>query len=413
MTRFIKEKIDETPIVDTVFAVVDKANQAKATLGKEQVIDATIGALYDEDENLVAFDSVYTPYNKIDNKIKAKYAQSFIGNDTFRTQVYNWVTQDINLDLAHSVIATPGGSGAISMTIMNTLDQDQTIVLPEIAWGSYKLMASMNNLKAETYSLFENDAFNLTNFETVCSDVMNKQKKLVVIINDPCHNPTGYSLSQTEWEKVIDILNTCSKQGPVVLINDIAYIDFAYDFKSSRDYLQTFNNISDNVLISIAFSSSKTMTAYGLRCGAALLLATSQDSVRQAEIVMEKSARAIWSNIPNAPMENFVYVTSEGLSEYTKEKDYFVALLEKRSQVFLEEAKEVGLKHYPYKEGFFVTLEISNNEIKQKFHEACMNDQIYTVQVNKGIRIALCSLNTEKTKGLAKRLKAILDAVSE
>ncbi len=32
---------------------------------------------------------------------------------------------------------------------------------------------------------------------------MEKQNRLVIVINDPCHNPTGYSLSEDEWKKVI------------------------------------------------------------------------------------------------------------------------------------------------------------------------------------------------------------------
>ena len=70
---------------------------------------------------------------------------------------------------------------------------------------------------------------------------MQQQKKVVAIINDPCHNPTGYSLSDDEWNAVIDVLNELSKQGPVILLNDIAYIDFAYRGEQARDYLRNFD----------------------------------------------------------------------------------------------------------------------------------------------------------------------------
>ena len=412
MTRFIRKAIDSTPIVDNVFAVVDLAKKAKEQLGKEVVIDATIGALYDEDEQLVAFRSVYHPYNEIESKIKANYAESFSGNPAFRKQVYKWVVQQVDLHLAHTTIATPGGSGAVSTTINNILDQKETLIIPDIAWGSYRLMATMNNMDVETYSLFDGDHFNITSFKEVCQRVMDRQKKILVIINDPCHNPTGYSLSKKEWEEVIYFLNECGEQGPVVILNDIAYIDYSYDFENSRNYLETFNAINKHVLIVVAFSSSKTLTSYGLRCGAALIMAQCEESVRQLEIVMEKSARAIWSNIPNAAMENLVYVTTKGVDAYLEEKDYFVSLLEKRSKLFLQEAKEVGLQHYPYKEGFFVTLKVEDKDLCTKLHKACIEEHIYTVQVNKGIRIALCSLKLEKTKGLAKRIKEIFDTLS-
>lgn len=411
MKTFIRNKVDATPIVDNVFSIVSKAAEAKAKYGADKVVDATIGSLYDEEGSLVAFKSVFDNYNKIDNKKKAKYAASFNGNPDFRERVYTWVKQDADLKLAHKVVATPGGSGAVSSTIIDILDENETLIIPEIAWGSYKLMASMNNIACTTYSLFEEDHFNLAALEKVCREVMAKQNKVLLVINDPCHNPTGYSLSKEEWEKVVCILNEISKDGPVILLNDIAYIDYAYDFAHSRDYLESFNNISNNVVVVVAFSCSKTLTSYGLRCGAALILAKQEESVREVEIVMEKTARATWSNIPNAAMENFVYVTGEGFEAFDEEKAYYVSLMKKRSEIFTSEADACGLEYYPYKEGFFVTLKVEDKDLLDKYHEVLMENNIFTVKVNKGIRVAICSLSVEKSYGLAKRMKDILDTL--
>lgn len=95
------------------------------------------------------------------------------------------------------------------------------------------------------------------------------------------------------------------------------------------------------------------------------------------------------------------------------EKDKYISLLKERSTIFLTEAKEVGLNVYPYHEGFFVTVMIENNELRNKYHEALMQEHIYTVCVNKGIRVAVCSLSVKHCKGLAKKMKMILDNVKE
>lgn len=160
----------------------------------------------------------------------------------------------------------------------------------------------------------------------------------------------------------------------------------------------------------VAFSISKTCTSYGLRCGAAVLCGKDPQQVREVEIVFEKAARATWSNIPNAAMDNFTWVTTENLENFLNEKQSYIDLLKQRSSIFLKEAKEANLPIYPYKEGFFVTLEI-DNDLKQKYHEALMKEHIYTVQVNKGIRVAVCSLPIEKCYGLAKKMKEILDSI--
>ena len=407
--RFVKNEVNTTPIEDTVFVIVEKAAEAKAQYGKDKVVDATIGSLYDESGKLVAFDSVFTPYNEIPKEIKAKYAGSFTGNKSYRDQVANWLLGSINSTLTHSVIATPGGTGAVNITISECLDQGETVVLPQIAWGSYQLMATMANLKTKTYSLFEDDHFNMTDFKQTCHEVMAQQKKLVVVINDPCHNPTGYSLTEAEWKEVICFLNECVKQMPVVLLHDIAYIDYSYDIIHSRDYMEQFNAISENVIIVIAFSCSKSLTSYGLRCGAALIMGQNAEDVRNVEVVFEKAARATWSNIANAAMDNFTYVTTDHLATYNKEKASYVELLKQRSDIFTSEAKEAGLPCYPYKEGFFVTIRMDNNEQRDRYHQALMDELIFTVKVNQGIRVAVCSLSVSDCKGLAKRMKTILD----
>ncbi|MBP3398997.1 MAG: aminotransferase class I/II-fold pyridoxal phosphate-dependent enzyme [Erysipelotrichaceae bacterium] len=407
---FVRKTANLTPIVDTVFSIVKLAQQDKMENGPEHVVDATIGSLYDESGTLVAYKSFFDHYNAMDNKSKAKYAASFTGNESFRQQVINWVFQNHAPSLTKKVIATPGGSGAVSTTFNMILDQNETVILPEIAWGSYKLMAQQNCLNTISYSMFEDDHFNLASFKQVCTQVLNQQHKLLVVINDPCHNPTGYSLSHEEWNEIIAFLNECSKQGPVVILNDIAYIDYGYNQNEIRSYYDCFEKLNDNVFLVVAFSISKTCTSYGLRCGAAVLCAKDPQQVREVEIVFEKAARATWSNIPNAAMDNFSWVTTENLENFLNEKQSYIDLLKQRSSIFLKEAKEANLPIYPYKEGFFVTVKI-DNDLKQKYHEALMKEHIYTVQVNKGIRVAVCSLPVEKCYGLAQRMKKILDSI--
>lgn len=406
---FIKKNINKTPIADPVFSIAEKAKAAKERVGTENIIDATIGTLYGEDGNIIAFDSVFKPYDAISKETKAAYASSFTGNPSFREQVYQWILGDINSSLAHSVIATPGASGAIAVTMRSVLEEGQTVILPDIAWGSYKLMAEMNNLETAAYQLFDGDHFNLDDFKRVCREVMAKQNRLLIVINDPCQNPTGYSLSVDEWHEVVEFLNECGEQVPVVLLNDIAYIDYAYDLEHSRDYLETFNDFTENVLAILGFSCSKGLTSYGLRCGAAVVLAQTADAVREVEIIFEKEARAIWSNIPNAAMDNFTYVTTENREAFMAEKAKAVALLKQRSDIFTSEADACGLAYYPYKEGFFVTLEMLDNQRRDHYHDALMKENIFTVKSNKGIRVAICSLRVSECKGLAPRMKRILD----
>ena len=137
---FVKDSVNKQPIVDNVFTIVSKAKQAIAEYGNDAVVNATIGSLYGEDGKLVALDTVYDSLKNLDNRSMAAYAASFTGNPDFKEQVYDWVLNG-NSHLNHEVIATPGGTGAVDMTVSYCLDPGQTLVLPSLAWGSYNRMA--------------------------------------------------------------------------------------------------------------------------------------------------------------------------------------------------------------------------------------------------------------------------------
>ena len=77
--NFVKDSVNQQPIVDTVFTIVAKAKEAKEKYGADQVVDATIGSLYNEEGQLVALDSVLNSLKNLDNKVLAKYAASFTG----------------------------------------------------------------------------------------------------------------------------------------------------------------------------------------------------------------------------------------------------------------------------------------------------------------------------------------------
>jgi aspartate aminotransferase/aromatic-amino-acid transaminase len=407
--KFLRDLANTTPINDTIFTIVKKAKADIALNGPDNVINATIGTLCDENAKLVAFNSVYNSYNNIENSVKASYAQSFVGNREYIDAVDQWLYGDINLKLHRKGLATIGGSGAISATFLNSLDPNETVIFPNVAWGSYKLMADQFALKSATYNILQNGKFDFISFKEVILETAKKQKRILVVINDPCQNPTGYSMTEEEWKQVIDFVNTLSKKTPVIILNDIAYIDFSFN-KNNRKYMEQFNNISKNVTVFTAFTTSKSLTQYGLRCGALIMMTQSEKDLEDLFIVYEKSARGIWSNVPNGAMINFSTTINENKTEYLKEKQFYIDLLKQRADLFINQAIECKLPTYQFKEGFFVTLKV-NNETRDKLHSELMENHIYTIKTNLGIRVAICSTPLNKIDGLACKIKEILDTI--
>ena len=397
---FIKKQQDLKPLDDTVFR-----NNTLAKTRKSEgvdVINATIGTLCDEDGNIVAYKSVYNDIKKMDDKIKASYPDSLKGNKKYLDAIYKFVIEDNCPSLYHREIAATGGSGSISSSIGAMLDEGSSILIPSIAWGSYKLMAEQNHLKPVTYNMFKNNKFDLSDVKQKMKEIVKNEGKVFFIINDPLQNPTGYSLTQNEWKNLIDFVNTLD--GEVIILNDIAYIDYSFR-KNPKEYMKLFNNINDNVAIIVAFSGSKTMTSYGLRYGASIVLTKKEEDAINIVNVLEKIGRATWSCVNNCGMNSFVNMFYNYQDKFLKEKKKYINLLKKRASVILRNAKEVGIPLYPFKEGFFVTIKCEDNASRDELYNKLLDRDIYLVKTNLGLRIAICSLPLNQCKIIMQKIK--------
>ncbi len=410
MNAFLNKQADGKVMVDKVFKAAVKAREAKLQYGDDAVVDATLGTLFDEEGTFVAFDSVWGVYEGIDKIQKAKYAASIQGNPRFREAVYNWLFGEIDEEIKCEILATPGGAGAISSTIKNILNPGETVIKPSQGWGPYKTMAKEYGVTLTDYNLFKDGCFDIEDFKSTLSNVMKLQGKVLVIINDPCHNPTGYTMSSDEWDQVISFVNNLSKEGPVVILNDIAYVDFNTAGSSWKQHFKKYKTLNENAMAIIAFSTSKTLTAYGARAGAAVCITKNDNELQKFINAGIYSARSIWSTVNNSAMELFADVTmiEENKTLYLKEKQKYVELIKDRANIFVTEANAVGLDIYPFREGFFVTVKIQDDSEKEALNLRLQEKNIFTVEVDGGLRIAICSVPKRKLIGLAQRIKDVL-----
>ena len=275
------------------------------------------------------------------------------------------------------------------------INENDTIILPDVAWGNYKVIAQELNLNVVNY-----DIYNLDSLLTKIDEV---NEKVFLVINSPSHNPCGHSYTIDEWKVIFDKLNNCGKE--VVLLNDIAYIDYTYN--NAKEYFSLFNNLNDNVLVLLAYSCSKSFSYYGKRVGAFIAINNDNDFLDTYINMCARIARSTWSNVNHGAMSNVASLLKNHHDEYVKERNASIELLKKRSDLFIKEAKENNLPIYPYTSGFFVTLKIENLEVRDKAHQRLVDNHIYTVKVNKGIRIGICALSLEKISGLASKIRDI------
>jgi aromatic-amino-acid transaminase len=408
---FLKSSGIDTLLEDAVFQVVLEAKTAQSIHGIDKVVNGTLGALYDEDNNLVTFPSVYQTFQSMSDKDKARYADRIDGSISFQDAIRQWLFKDSLFE--SDVLASIGGSGAISMAISNSLDRGETVLIPEIGWAPFHTISKQAQVNVETYQLFHEDRFNFSNLQEKMMEMIQKQGKVVLIINDPCHNPTGYTMSDEEWSTLLELLTSFKTLGPVVLILDVAYIDFSQLRNHYHHRFRSLATLPSHVLSAITFSASKTLTAYGMRLGALVLVSSNQAERKRFQHACLHMIRGTWSIANTGAMELMTRTSNQSLLQiaYETDRSENQIMLNKRAQLFLKEAREVSLPLYPYKEGFFVMIRLPNYQIAKEIDRLLKDQLIFGVLMTGGIRLALCSIPLRHIQGLAKKIKETINKV--
>lgn len=389
-----------------ILALAKEAQIAKQK--NPQVIDATIGMFYDDEKQMV-IPQIKEAYNKVSLETAFPYG-SVSGGKLFEDNVLSWIFGDgknrIDQHFHLQVLATPGGSGALSIFFGTYGNQGDFVVVPDIRWR-YDFFTQAAKLQIKSYPLFKNKAFNLEGLKETLDEITPKQKSVMVVINDPCHNPTGYQLTEDEWKKLIELFNGYP-HNEIYMIYDIAYFDYdPRGFESARKRFEMFDKFSANVSVLIAFSASKSLGIYGVRLGAAIGMF--KNAAAYDYFVKEALENALgkWSTAPSIGIEIFNYISENNhKNEYLPYLKKLTSILKSRGDIFTEEARHTKLAYYPYQGGFFLLIKSENPlaDYKKLIAEA----GIYLIPMDQGLRLALCSLTTHEIFGLAQKIASII-----
>ncbi len=381
---------------DKIFGVSNLAKKRISEIGKENVINSTIGALLDDDGNLIVLSSVIDALKNLAPKDYAEYAP-IAGTPEYLATVKKAVFGKYNPSGYVEACATPGGTGAIRNAIQNYTKRGDTVLTSDWHWSPYGTITAEIERKLATYTLFDEEQnFHFRSFEENLNQILNTQDETVVIINTPAHNPTGYTFTLDDWDKVNQILKNAAenKEKKITLLVDIAYLDFSGDADEYREFFSKLEDFPENVLVLIAFSTSKGYTLYGMRCGALLCMTPNKDIADEFKMVVSFSSRGSWSNGTRSSMVvlSQIFADEALLSKVTEEREKYLSLLTKRGTAFMNAAKACGLKTCPFDSGFFITIPCKDAD---KVGEELQKSNIFAIPIGEGIRISIASISEE------------------
>ncbi|MFA5235594.1 MAG: aminotransferase class I/II-fold pyridoxal phosphate-dependent enzyme [Bacilli bacterium] len=391
-------------MVIDILQISREAREAKRHF--HDVVDGSVGMFIDEEGFVGGLPIVYENLVKMAPEQLIPYP-AVDGGQPFKDNVFGWVFQGyehlIKEHFHTYVVATPGGSGAIAAVLHNHSNPGDEVLVSDIRW-QYDRFAEPARLKLHHHPLFKGDKFDLEGFTRELKALCQIQHRVIVIINDPCQNPSGYTLTHEEWLGILEALNR-QTANEIIFLYDIAYIDYSCEV-DQRAKAAELVKLAPHVNVFLAFSGSKTFGTYGIRVGALIGLGRDADWIAKSRNLVFNFARGTWSCTPTPAIELVNRMLSPEMKPaFLEGLKRARATIIKRGQLFLEQAKAVGLPLVPYRNGFYVIVTCPNSyEVYQKLTE----HRIYAVPVDQGIRMALCSMSLKDIDGLPARLKKII-----
>ena len=375
---------------DPIFALNAEA-QRRAAAG-ETVINATLGALMEDDGSLAVIPCVLEALARVPARKAAAYAP-ISGDPPFLRAVIQDVFGTGELARQTVAAATPGGTGALYHALTHFLEPGQALLTTSYFWGPYQTLATHTGRRLETFEMFASDGgLHLTAFEDALAHTIARQGRALVFLNSPCHNPTGYSLDEREWDALAGIVSRAAERAPVALLVDLAYARFGS--KASQSWTSIVPRIAGPATLLVAWSASKSFAQYGARVGA--LLALHQDEGERTRIAnaLSFACRGTWSNCNHLGLLAIAELLSEPAlhARADEERGRLIRLLDERVAAFNREARAAGLAYPRYEGGFFVSVFCNDPEqAAAKMRE----EGVFVVPLKEksggAVRVALCS----------------------
>jgi len=392
------------PATDLIFSLNTEAQQRKNA--GEAILNATVGALLDDGGGQVVLESVMALWRELTPGEVAPYAPITGDPGFLRALVQrHWP----KLETFGTGCATPGGSGALALSAHNLLEPGMVVLTAAPHWGPYAALAGENGVSLATAPFpGPGQPLDAEAWRRAGSALLERQQRLLVWLNEPCHNPTGRSLSPGDRRALMDVLIALADEGPVTLLLDCAYLDYTTDPQHVRDALDAYAELGGErrVLVGASLSLSKALTLYGGRAGA-LVFPWCRDAALQAALGV--SCRGAFSNCSRAPQSLLLRLERDGKrqEQLNAEHRHWSQVLEGRAMALDRALRAQGLEGAAWMGGFFTTLAAPDAEAAAK---RLRERGVYVVPMPGGLRVGLCGLPSSSAPIFADAIKYAFQA---
>ena len=379
---------------ESIFALHREAQRRRGR--GERIIDGTVGALLDDGGHLAVLPTVKRCLSELPPGQWAPYAP-LTGEPAFLDAVRRAVLPP-ELRAAAIAVATPGATGAVGLAIAVALDRGEALLTRSLHFAAYADVAEEQGRRLATFATFDGDGrFDVAALARSLEGLAARQKRVLLVLNDPCQNPTGYTMTAGEWDAVADVVTALARRTPVTVLIDAVYADFAPAGWAPAHTAMA--RLAESADVLVAWSASKSLTAYGLRVGALLALCPTAARRRAVAAALARAGGGRWGNVNRGGMlvVGSLLTDASLAASAERERRVLITRLTERARTFRRAAARRALVSLCHDGGFFATVSASR---AARVADAMRERGGFVVPQGRALRFALCALPAREIPAL-------------
>ncbi len=343
-------------------------SQSAEAKEKAHRFNATIGMATEKGQTMY-LPSVMAMLKGLTPEEALTYAPSF-GLPALR-QAWKEAIYQKNPSLSGKAVSLPIATNAIThgLGVVSDVwvDPGDAIVLPDMMWGNYNMVFSVRKgARIVQFPMFDGEGgFNLGAFEQCVRTTAQERSKVIVLLNFP-NNPTGYTISPSEGDRIAEVLVDVADSGKNVLaVTDDAYFGLFFDDSALKESIFTRLTGRHPRLVAIKLDgATKENFVWGLRVGFVTYgVCADQDVGLIYDALEKKTAGAVRGSISNVSRLSQVLVHRSMQSpDYPAEKEEKLRIMRGRAQEVkrvLRDPKFNGAwTVFPFNSGYFMCVRL-------------------------------------------------------
>ena len=301
-------------------------------------------------------------------------------------------------------VLVPGLTAGISYIADLFIDGSKPLLAADPSWDNYALICeARRGALFHQFKMFKDGAFDIDGLKSCLKKECEDNGSARLLLNFP-QNPSGYSPTRGEAQKIIGMLKELAEAGNKILaISDDAYFGLNYedDIEPESLFAKTCD-LHPNILAVKIDGPTKEDFVWGFRAGF-VTFGCKGFGKEQYQALVTKLMGAIRSSVScsSTPPQSFLLkAMTEESEEFEEQKSQYRAVLEERYnkvRTFVNSHSSNVVKPLPFNSGYFMSFEVIGKdaeELRKKLLHEC---GIGTVSIDsKTLRVAFSSLEADQ-----------------